>query len=120
MASLMERPYWWLGAANLLNVSWAVLFWAVFFVGISEHVLRVPMGLGGAVYPALFIVPVFVGSMVYQLAILLLRRRRDFSKREFVLWSLCVPSLVISACLVVFCPMDTDQSYLGYLWSRAW
>lgn len=120
LTSLMERPYLWFGAATALNVAWALLFWLVFFVGISWHLLRVPMGLGGAVYPTLFFVPVLVGATAYQCVILLLRKGRSFNKSEILLWSLWVPCAMIAVCLVAFCPMDTDQSYLGYIWSRAW
>ena len=103
-----------------MNVLWAVLFWLVFIVGISWHVLRVPMGLGGAVYPALFILPVLVGSALYQVLVALVRRNRVLSTRQVLVWSLWVPFVVIALCLVVWCPMDADQSYLGYLWSHLW
>ena len=53
--------------ATAINFAWAILFWLVFFVGLSWHVLRVPMGLGGAVYPALFFIPVLFGATAYQL-----------------------------------------------------
>jgi hypothetical protein len=99
---------------------WALLFWAVFFVGIAWHVLQIPMGLGGAVYPAIYLFPVLLGSMVYQLIILLVRRGRSLSDRQLLFWSVYLPCCAIAVCLVVFCPMDADQSFLGYLWSHAW
>lgn len=119
MKQLMQQPYRWLMVATALNVLWALLFWAGFFVGIAWHLLEIPMGLGGAVYPAIFLGPVFVGSLVYQLILLMLRRNRVLSDRRMFFWSLVLPCLVISVALVVFCPMDADQSFLGYIWSRA-
>lgn len=120
MPSLIEQRYGWIATATAINVAWAIFFWLVFFVGMSWHMLQVPMGLGGAVYPALFIVPVLAGSAVYQLFVAVLRKGRVFSTRQVLVLSLWIPFIVIAVCLVIFCPMDTNQSYLGYFWSQLW
>jgi hypothetical protein len=120
MGTLLERPYSWCVAAIAINVLWSVLFWIVFFVGISWHLLQVPMGLGGAVYPVFFLVPVILGSAAYQLILARLRRDRLARTRHVLLWSLWIPFALIAVGLVVFCPMDGPDSYLGYVWSELW
>ena len=117
---LIKQPYGWFCAATVINVTWAVLCWLVFFVGISGNIFHVPMGLGGAVYPTFFLLPVFGGSVLYELLVVFFRRDRDLSTRQLLLLSLWIPFALIAVCLVVFCPMDIDQSYLSYLWSQLW
>lgn len=115
---MMDRPNAWTVPATAINVGWSLLFWYVFFVEISWNVLEIPMGLGGAVYPAIFLGPVILGSVAYQSLLALLRRRRAFTRRQVLFWSLGVPCVLIAFLLILLCPMDSHDSYLGHVWNR--
>jgi hypothetical protein len=50
----------------LLILLLAIIFWGVFLVGYVYDILRIGIGLRGAVYPALFTVPVLGGAAAWQ------------------------------------------------------
>jgi len=102
--------------AAAINVVWAILFWLLFFVLLSWHAFRVPMGLGGALYPVFFVAPVGLGSVLYQFGIALMRRRRVLGPRSVLAWTVWIPCGIIALVLIVCCPMDSEHSYLGYVW----
>ena len=108
--SLPDRPFVWSVTVAGLTLVCSILFWAAVVVGIGWNLLRVPIGLGGALYPKLFAVPVLLGTLAYVLVIATLLRPR--SRRAFVWLSLGVPLIVAPALLVAFCPMDSDESFL--------
>ena len=90
----------------------SLAFWYAFFQIFAWETLHVPMGLGGAVYPALFSAPVIAGTLAYQIGLGAAATRFD---RPAIgaspLWRLLVPSLVIVVALVVWCPTDTGNSF---------
>ena len=102
-------------AGVFVTVVWSVVFWYLFFVLLSWHILKIPLGLGGAIYPVFFFVPVLVGSVVYQ-AVVAFIFRPEQARRYFLLWRFFAPCVITSLLLAIFCPMDVQSSYLSYLW----
>jgi hypothetical protein len=97
----------------VLALAWA--FWAVFFVGIAWTWLRVPMGLGGAVYPVLFTLPVVVMTGMYQRVITL---DEESGTKRLLMVRILVPLSSICLGLVALCPMDSPESFLAAFWRR--
>jgi hypothetical protein len=117
---VLERPVLGPVIAAVLTVCYAVVFWLVVFVFISWELFQVPMGLGGAIYPALFLAPVTVGSVLWQAALILVFKGRTITPALRRTWMLWIPAILASALLVVFCPMDEPVSYIEYVWQHIW
>ena len=108
----------WILGAPILCLTWAIMFWGVFFVFLSWEILKIPMGEGGAVYPGLFWSYVLGGAMAWELCVAAHCRARSCSR----IWAFCIsimiPCILTSLALIMFCPMDVQQSYLSYLLSN--
>lgn len=109
---LVARPVAWPAAVAAGALVWSLLVWAALIVGVGWQLCRVPMGLGGALYPKLFAVPVLVGAFL--LAALLVRLPWS-SRRRAAAVSLALPIALATVLLVVFCPMDGEGSFLSAL-----
>jgi hypothetical protein len=93
---------------------WCVAFWLIWFVWLSWDIWRIPMGLGGALYPLFFGIPVLVGTVLGQLAMHLLLRRYPPTPMQAFAWLFALPALIATIALIVFAPMDVEMSYLEY------
>ena len=114
MVALDRRPWLWAASATLIVYVWALLFWYLFFILFAWEMLHIPMGLGGAIYPSLFSVPVLASTAIYEIVVM---RRRPYSERirkSYLLFTLWVPAAVVTLALIAFCPMDTQMSFLQY------
>lgn len=103
--------------STLLCYLFSILFWYVWLVKVSYDVLDIGLGLGGALYPVFFSLPVVLGCLVYQF---ILRKNRDMTawglKKKFM-WTCLVPMIFVAFGMMVFCPTDTPHSYLVSLWT---
>jgi hypothetical protein len=64
VVALDQRPWLWAASATLIVYFWALLFWYLFFDLFAWEMLHIPMGLGGAIYPSLFSVPVLAFTAI--------------------------------------------------------
>ncbi|RQV98890.1 hypothetical protein EH220_02600 [bacterium] len=112
---IFNHPIIWPLKATFLCFLWALLFWFLFINLFSWRVLHIPMGLGGTVYYVFFTAPVIVGSGLYQFVVNPIVRRRGASLAERILFTLLLPFVLIAILMIVFCPMDTNSSYLEYV-----
>lgn len=117
-SKMILRAFIWAVLATMLCYLWAIFFWGVFFVGLSWEVMRIPMGLGGAVYPALFSIPLLIVTIVYQLALAFITRNMDIPRPKRLLFTLWIPFAAITVLLITFCPMDTDSNFISYFCSE--
>jgi membrane protease YdiL (CAAX protease family) len=100
--------WWWSFCSCILIIIIAVIFWEIFLVQyIYEH-LKLPLGLGGAVYPALFAVPVLAGAAVWQ--IFINNKLKNESNLKRIILTVVVPSAIAMLLLFIFCPTDTESS----------
>jgi hypothetical protein len=113
--AFLKRPVAWPFIATVYCMAWSIVFWAVFFMMLSWHVLRIPMGLGGADYPILFWPYVLVGALIYECGVGFFARSHSISASRQAALTLWVPFVIIAVALIVFCPMDTQSSYLEYV-----
>ena len=116
MNTMIDRPIAWPAVVAGITLAWAILFWAIFFVGLSWNLLGIPMGLGGAIYPMIFGVPVFVGVFVY--AGLATSLSGSLTRKARLWLSLGVPVVAVPLILVLFCPMDSEDSFITSFLSR--
>src|SRR6266853_1327424 len=110
-----QRPWLWALLVTLIVYVWAFVFWYLFFNLLSWEVLQIPMGLGGAIYPVFFSLPVVAFTGLYEVIIV---KRRLFSSRirqHYLPFTLGVPAILVPIALILFCPMDTQMSYLEYV-----
>jgi len=105
----------WAASATFIVYLWTVLFWYLFFRLFAWGVLQIPMGQGGAVYPALFSVPVLACTAVYEIVVAATRLRSETIRARYLLFTLWIPAVVVTLALVVFCPMDTQMSFITYV-----
>ena len=58
-------------ACKAAGVAWlgALAFWYIVLVHISRGMFDAPLGLGGALYPVFFSLPVLACVLVYELAL---------------------------------------------------
>jgi hypothetical protein len=115
VVALDQRPWLWATSATLIVYVWALLFWYLFFILFAWEMLHIPMGLGGAIYPIFFSVPVLAFTAIYEIVV---TRRRPYSERirkSYLLFTLWVPAAVVTLALIAFCPMDTQMSFLQYV-----
>lgn len=115
---LIDRPIMWPLTASILCLIWSLVFWFIFFDQISYGILRIPMGLGGALYYIFFAIPVIIGSFVYEIIVHQIFRYRGASlkKHTFHIIYFGIPFLLISILLIVFCPMDVESTYIEYFY----
>jgi hypothetical protein len=102
---------------------WSLLFWFLFLNLFSWGVLRIPMGLGGAIYPALFTVPVLLGTLAWEVGVAFALEAFPALRSRTRLLTTWLPAALVALALVVACPMDTagsgePTSYLGYVFSK--
>ena len=113
----IEIPLWLTsGFAAAFVIAWSLVFWFLFFVQLSWGLLKIPMGLAGAIYPVFFLIPVSIMSVIYQLVISRFFKARVSTRGRIMLWRFAVPCVITSLVLMVFCPMDGQGLYLSYLW----
>ena len=72
------------------------------------------MGLGGALYPIFFSFPVILGTFIYEIAIKNILGE-DVTNAKKITYSFIIPLLIVTILLIVFCPMDSDNTYIGYV-----
>jgi hypothetical protein len=91
----------------------SLAFWYAFFQIYAWETLHVPMGLGGAVYPAFFSLPVIIGTLGYQLGLgaVAVKLNRP-AVGASPLWRVITPSLLIVVALVLWCPTDTGRPFV--------
>ncbi len=118
MIAIDQRPWGWALLATVIVYVWAVIFWYLFFNLLSWEVLQIPMGLGGALYPVFFTIPVLVATGIYEIVIVKKRRGSNRIQRHYLLITLWIPVAAVSLALILLCPMDTEMSYLEYLFTR--
>lgn len=106
------RTVGWSLLGVIACVLFSLLFNRVWFTWLSWEVLRIPMGLGGAIYVIFFIGPVLVGSSLYQVLTQILLSRAKASLRYRLAFSFLIPFALIAILLIMNCPMDGDQSYI--------
>lgn len=109
------RPWLWALSATAIVYLWSLLFWYLFFVLLAWEALQIPMGLGGAVYPALFSVPVLVLTAMYEISIAWRGLNSRGSRKRHLLLTLGLPATAVTITLILFCPMDTQMGFLQYV-----
>lgn len=82
--------------------------WLFIIIGIGWEQCGIGMGLGGAVYPALFAIPLVVLSILLSFSVLCLHDLSRVKKRYVHLSFIAVSSLFI----LLACPMDSQHSFL--------
>ena len=110
-----RRPWVWAASATFIIYVWTLVFWYLFFNLFAWEVLQVPMGHGGAVYPVLFTVPVIAATAVYEIVVAARRLHSERIRQRYLSFTLWIPLVVVTVALVVFCPMDTQTSFLTYV-----
>ncbi len=96
---------------------YTLIFWLLFFSQLSYGVFEIPMGLGGAMYPVFFSVPVILSALVYEVAIKNILSK-NISNTKRLTYAFIIPSLIASILLIIFCPMDSDSTYIGYVFDK--
>lgn len=104
--------------ATLFNVGYAIAFWYVVMVMIGWEIFKIGMGLGGAVYPALFIPPLLALLIIYYVGCYAWFSRHAPTRGRFCLFALGIPAVLTSILLVAFCPMDSSASFATELFAR--
>jgi hypothetical protein len=94
---------------------WSLAFWKFFIVDFSYYTLHIPIGPGGATYFLFFLPFVMMGNSLYQLMIS--RFRNDWAMKKELFISIFVPAVFTSILVLVFCPVETGDSYLRVLFS---
>ncbi|HSN15822.1 MAG TPA: hypothetical protein VLT61_14410 [Anaeromyxobacteraceae bacterium] len=118
-----RRPFLGPLAATAIVYAWSLAFWFFFLDLLAWGVFRIPMGLGGAIYPALFTVPVLLGTYAYELAAAFVLTMIPAKRSRELLLTMWLPAAIVAMALVVACPMDTagsgaPESFLGYVFWR--
>jgi hypothetical protein len=112
---LDRRPWLWAASATFIVYLWTLVFWYLFFKLFAWEVLQIPMGQGGAVYPVLFSVPVLAFTAIYEIVVTTRRLNSERIRKSYLLFTLWIPVVVVTVALIVFCPMDTQMSFLEYV-----
>lgn len=108
---MMTRSLIWAVLSITLCYGWALVFWRLFFIKLSWEIMSIPMGLGGALYPKIFTLPILIGTVFYQIVLFFIIRNTivtNFKRLMFTLW---IPFVVIAVLLIICCPMDINQSF---------
>jgi len=98
------KSWWWQVLACFLILLMASLFWKIFLVGYVYERWNIAIGLGGAVYPALFAVPVLGGAAAWQCMIR--KRLKTATTMKTMILTVGLPSIITIGCLFIFCPTD--------------
>ena len=110
-----RRPWVWAASATFIIYIWTLVFWYLFFQLFAWEVLQVPMGQGGAIYPVFFTVPVIACTAVYEMVVAAKRFNSEGIRQRYLSYTLWIPLVVVTVALIVFCPMDTQMSFLTYV-----
>lgn len=102
----------------IIIAAYSVAFWQVVVVWIGWESLKIGTGLGGAVYPMLFMPPLLVSLLVYYAVCYAWFSRKGLTRGRFYAITLGVPLVVTSVLLVAFCPMDGPGSFAVELFAR--
>jgi len=109
----------WAFVASGACVAWGFAFWYLFLVVVCVDVWHIPLGLGGAVYPVLFVGPLIVGALAYELVVARLLSTRHVGRLGSLWWTLGLPMLLTSVLLIIACPLDsTEASLVVHVWNR--
>lgn len=115
MDSAQKKPLILVLASTAVVYVWSLVFWYLFFILLSVEVLRIPIGLGGALYPLFFSIPVLAITFCYEvIALTVIKNPSKLLQRQRLV-TLWLPVAVVSIGLVLFCPMDEQTSYLEYV-----
>jgi hypothetical protein len=91
-----------------------LVVWFLFFYVIAWSILKVPMGLGGALFPGFFTIPVLVSLVAYEFLLSYLSQAPSRqSLRTSELWRIAVPMILLLVALVLTCPMDEPRSFIS-------
>ncbi len=110
------KSWWWQSLASFLILVTGIIFWRLFLVGYIYERLHIGIGLGGAVYPALFALPVLGGAAVWQC--LIRSRIKAISGMEIIFMTAVIPSIITICCLFIFCPTDSGNWLPGLLFVK--
>jgi hypothetical protein len=116
--NLIYRPILWPIIATIICLLWSYLLWFFMFYLFSWEILKIPMGLGGAYYYILFTGPILFGSLIYEFLFNLFAQKFKFPINIIYILSLILPIFIISILLIIFCPMDVDESYFKYIFKH--
>jgi len=109
---MTQKPAVWSLIAIGACYVYSLIFWYLFLVLLGHKVLGIGIGLGGALYPIFFTVPVLACASIYEFGLQLVLRGRQTSPSMRFLLTLLIPFALISLSLTVFCPMDSKYSFL--------
>jgi hypothetical protein len=107
------KSWRWQTLASLLIFLAGIIFWRLFLVGYIYERLHIGIGLGGAVYPVLFAVPVLGGAAAWQCMIR--SRIIAISGVEIVIVTAVIPMIITCCCLFILCPTDSGIWLPGLL-----
>ena len=110
-----RRPWLWAASATFIIYLWTLLFWYLFFDLFAWRVLQIPMGQAGAIYPVFFSVPVIACTAIYEIGVAARRVNSETIRKRYLSFTLWIPIIVVTVALIVFCPMDTQMSFLTYV-----
>lgn len=114
--SAFLKSWWWNCCASILILMSGIVFWNFFLVGYIYERLRIPIGLGGAVYPMLFAVPVLAGAIAWQCIIR--NRLGSASNLKNLMLTAIIPAIIAICCLFLFCPTDSETWLPGLLFRK--
>ena len=104
--------------ATIVITAYAIAFWYVVFVLVGWETLRIGMGLGGAIYPVIFMPPLLVSLLVYYAGCYVWFSIKTPTRRRSFIITLGVPILATSILLVAYCPMDGPASFASELFAH--
>ncbi len=91
---------------------YSLIFWYLFLVLLGHKILGIGIGLGGALFPIFFTVPVLACASIYEFGLQRVLRGRQTSPSMRLLLTLWIPFALISLFLTMFCPMDSKYTFL--------
>ncbi len=97
----------------ILVTLWSLLFWWIIIIKLSRNLLNVPIGMGGSIYFVFFTPPIIIGSSLY--VVLIYKLFKNISLAKLHILYILIPCIIISILLIIFCPIDVDSSYIGYI-----
>jgi hypothetical protein len=102
------RTAWWqhVGVAVVWQIAWAFAIWWFFIVGILLERYHLSLGLGAAVYPVFFTIPVVLFALLYGRSARNWLRNTHASRATWLIVFWLAPTLVTAIGLLVFCPRD--------------
>jgi hypothetical protein len=80
----------------------------------SWNVLRIPIGMGGLMYPLFFSIFAFFLTIIYEIALPFMLPAAAHS----LSWRIGVPTIALIILMFVTCPMDAEGRYLAVLYRR--